>query len=51
MAESPTLIFLLTEDWFFASHFLKRALAAKAAGFRVILIARESEAGAKIRAA
>ena len=29
MAEMPpTLIFLLTEDWFFASHFRKRALAA-----------------------
>jgi glycosyltransferase involved in cell wall biosynthesis len=52
MAETPpTLIFLLTEDWFFASHFEKRALAAKAAGFRVILVARESEAGARIRAA
>jgi glycosyltransferase involved in cell wall biosynthesis len=52
MAETPpTLVFLLTEDWFFASHFQKRALSAKAAGFRVILVARESEAGAKIRAA
>jgi glycosyltransferase involved in cell wall biosynthesis len=47
----PILVFLLTEDWFFASHFQRRALAAKEAGFRVILIARESEAGAKIRSA
>jgi glycosyltransferase involved in cell wall biosynthesis len=46
-----TLVFLLTEDWFFASHFQKRALAAKAAGWRVILVARESDATAKIRAA
>ncbi len=45
-----TLVFLLTEDWFFASHFWVRALAAKAAGWRVILIARESEATARIRA-
>jgi len=52
MAESPrTLVFLLTEDWFFASHFLKRALAAKAAGWRVVLVARESEAATAIRAA
>jgi len=45
-----TLLFLLTEDWFFASHFQKRALAAKAAGWRVILAARESEATPQIRA-
>jgi glycosyltransferase involved in cell wall biosynthesis len=48
---SPTLVFLLTEDWFFASHFLKRAQAAKAAGWRVVLVARESEAAPAIRAA
>lgn len=46
---SRTLVFLLTEDWFFASHFQVRALAAKAAGWRVILVARESEASARIR--
>jgi glycosyltransferase involved in cell wall biosynthesis len=46
-----TLVFLLTEDWFFASHFLKRGLAAKAAGWRVVLVARESDATAAIRAA
>ena len=45
-----TLVFLLTEDWFFASHFWVRGLAAKAAGWRVILIARESEATARLRA-
>ena len=51
MAEpARTLVFLLTEDWFFASHFWVRGLAAKAAGWRVILIARESEATARIRA-
>jgi glycosyltransferase involved in cell wall biosynthesis len=45
-----TLVFLLTEDWFFASHFWVRGLAAKAAGWRVVLVARESEATARIRA-
>ncbi len=45
------LVFLLTEDWFFASHFLQRGLAAKAAGWRVVLVARESAATAAIRAA
>jgi glycosyltransferase involved in cell wall biosynthesis len=45
-----TLLFLLTEDWFFASHFWQRGLAAKAAGWRVVLVARESGAADKIRA-
>ncbi len=45
-----TLVFLLTEDWFFASHFWVRARAAKAAGWRVVLVARESEATQRIRA-
>lgn len=45
-----TLVFLLTEDWFFASHFWVRALAAKNAGWRVILVARQSAATEKIRA-
>ena len=44
-----TLVFLLTEDWFFASHFWVRARAAKAAGWRVVLVARESEATLRIR--
>ncbi len=42
------MVFLFTEDWFFASHFLKRALAAKADGWRVILVARSGEATAEI---
>ncbi len=43
------LVFLLTEDWFFASHFWVRALAAQKAGWRVVLVARESAVSAKIR--
>ncbi len=43
-----TLLFLLTEDWFFASHFWVRAVAAQKAGWRVVLVARESEAAARI---
>jgi len=45
-----TLLFLLTEDWFFASHFWVRARAARAAGWRVILAAHESAATPRIRA-
>ncbi|HQT46057.1 MAG: glycosyl transferase family 1 [Acidocella sp. 20-63-7] len=44
-----TLVFLVTEDWFFASHFLARALAAQAAGWRVTLLAHESTATPNIR--
>lgn len=41
MAEAqPKLIFLVTEDWFFRSHFLGRARAAKAAGYEVVVAAR-----------
>jgi glycosyltransferase involved in cell wall biosynthesis len=46
-----TLLFLVTEDWFFASHFLARGLAARAAGWRVVLLAHESDATPAIRAA
>jgi glycosyltransferase involved in cell wall biosynthesis len=44
------LVFVVTVDWFFASHFLARALAARAAGWRVVLLASESAAAARIRA-
>lgn len=36
----PTLVFLIMEDWFFVSHFQLRALAAKQAGWRVVIISR-----------
>jgi glycosyltransferase involved in cell wall biosynthesis len=50
MTPPRTLVFLLMEDWFFASHFWARGLAAKAAGWRVVLVARESEAARRIEA-
>ncbi len=43
---SKTLVFLLTEDWFFASHFLARGVAAKAAGWRVVLLTHENPGNA-----
>jgi len=45
-----TLVFLLMEDWFFASHFWARGLAAKQTGWRVVLVARESAAAREIEA-
>lgn len=34
------LLYLITEDWFFCSHFMERAVAAKAAGHDVIVVTR-----------
>lgn len=45
----PKLLFIVTEDWFFRSHFLDRALAAKSAGFDVIVAAKEGADAATIR--
>jgi len=35
-----TLIFIVTEDWFFASHFLPMVRAAREAGFQPVVICR-----------
>ncbi len=45
------LLFLITEDWFFCSHFLMRAIAAREAGFDVVVAAREQQHGEIIRSA
>lgn len=34
------LAYVITEDWFFASHFLDRAIAAKNSGYKVTVITR-----------
>src|ERR1051325_2996610 len=36
----PKLLYLVTEDWFFVSHFLPMARTAKAAGFEVVVATR-----------
>lgn len=43
------LLYLISEDWFFCSHFLERAVAARAAGFEVAVLTRESRHGQRIR--
>ncbi len=35
--EKKKILFLITEDWFFNSHFLDRALAAKKKGYRILI--------------
>ncbi len=47
----PKLMYVISEDWFFCSHFLERALAARDAGYDVVVMARERAHGQKIRAA
>ena len=41
--KSKTILFLITEDWFFCSHFIDRALAAKERGFKIIVCSRENK--------
>lgn len=38
MAGRPRLLFLITVDWFFTSHFLDRAIAAQRAGYEVLVV-------------
>jgi glycosyltransferase involved in cell wall biosynthesis len=45
----PTLLFLTTEDWYFCSHRLAIARAARDAGFRVVVAARVRAHGEEIR--
>lgn len=46
----PKLLFFVTEDWFFVSHFLPMARAAREAGFDVAVAARVREGGARLEA-
>jgi glycosyltransferase involved in cell wall biosynthesis len=47
----PKLLYLVTEDWFFVSHFLPMAQAAQECGFEVAVAARIREDGARLTAA
>lgn len=47
----PRLLFLVTEDWYFVSHRLPLALAARDAGYEVTVVTRVREHGETIRAA
>ena len=46
----PKLLYLVTEDWFFVSHFLPMARTAKAAGFEVVVATRVRNHRARIEA-
>ncbi|KAA5597214.1 glycosyltransferase family 4 protein [Blastochloris sulfoviridis] len=47
---TPRLVYLVTEDWYFVSHRLPMARAAKAAGFEVHVITRVDRHGPAILA-
>ncbi len=45
------LLYFVTEDWFFCSHWMPFAIAAKDAGYEVAVLTRVREHGDRIRAA
>jgi glycosyltransferase involved in cell wall biosynthesis len=47
--QRPKLIYLVTEDWYFWSHRLPIARAARDAGFEIVVAARERVHGERIR--
>jgi glycosyltransferase involved in cell wall biosynthesis len=51
MSDKPRLLYLVTEDWYFCSHRLPLALAARDSGFAVTVATRVRAHGALIRKA
>ena len=49
VTRAPKLLFLVTEDWYFCSHRLPVARAARDAGFAVVVATRVREHGEAIR--
>ncbi|RAM61653.1 glycosyl transferase family 1 [Herbaspirillum rubrisubalbicans] len=47
----PRILFFVAVDWFFCSHFMERALAARDAGFEVIVVTHVDKHGPRIEAA
>ncbi|MCH8999348.1 MAG: glycosyltransferase family 4 protein [Proteobacteria bacterium] len=47
--DKPVLLYLVTEDWYFWSHRLPIARAARAAGWEVLVATRVAEHGERIR--
>jgi len=51
VTKRPKLLFLVTEDWYFCSHRLPIACAAREAGFEVVVATRVQDHGGPIRSA
>jgi hypothetical protein len=43
------LLYFISEDWFFCSHFMERAKLAQEQGFEIVVLARETRHGQCIR--
>lgn len=43
------LLYFISEDWFFCSHFMERAKLAKEQGFEVVVLTREARHAQRIR--
>lgn len=50
MSTGQKLLFFVTEDWYFYSHRLPLAIAAKNAGYEVVVVTRVNQHGELIRA-
>lgn len=48
--DAKHLVYVITEDWFFASHFLDRAIAAKNSGYKVSVVTRCRETAQELDA-
>lgn len=46
--DKPRLVVLINPDWFFLSHFVERALAAKRAGYDVVVLCSDTGNGKQI---
>jgi glycosyltransferase involved in cell wall biosynthesis len=46
----PKILYLVTEDWFFASHFLPMAQAARDCGLQVVVATRVRDGGERLKA-
>jgi glycosyltransferase involved in cell wall biosynthesis len=46
----PKILYLVTEDWFFVSHFLPTAQAARDSGFQIVVATRVREYGDRLKA-
>ncbi len=46
----PKILYLVTEDWFFVSHFLPVAQAARDCGFQIVVATRVREDGERLKA-
>src|SRR6202795_3878737 len=46
----PKILYLVTEDWFFVSHFLPMAKVARDCGFEVVVATRVRDEGERLKA-